>query len=304
MRKLLITGASGFVAGSIISQALNDWEVHGIVRKEIPALPVQVNYVPLDIRESEALQQLIRKIKPDTVIHCAALASIDFCEENKSIAEQVNVKATVSIASVCQKIDAKMIFCSTDTVFDGKKGNYTETDLPAPVNVYAETKAKAEQLVLEASPANIVARLALVTGLPVLGRGNSFLPEMIEKLSRNEEIKSPVNEIRTPVDVITAGKALTELAGSEFSGIIHIAGNTKIKRFDMIRQMASALGFPENLIIPANSNAIPGRAPRPDDASMDNSKARQLLKTSMLSLEEGLAISVYSKYSKNEQHKI
>jgi len=292
MKKLLITGSNGFVAGSVIQQA-KGLEIIGIARAEKPVDAANMKYERMDLLETENLARLIETIKPDTVIHCAAVANIDFCESNPGIAEQVNVGITQTIAAACSRCGTKLIFCSTDTVFNGKKGNYTEADSPDPVNVYAITKAKAEQVVLNASPINVVARLALVTGLPVLGRGNTFLPEMIEKLSNDIKIQSPQNEIRTPIDVITVGKSLLELAQNDFGGIIHLAGNTKINRYEMIKQIAGLLGFSQQLIIPSNSNAIPGRAPRPNDASMDNMVAKQILKTPMLSLQDGLAISLH-----------
>ena len=292
MKKLLITGSNGFVAGSVIQQA-KGLEIIGIARAEKPVDAANMKYERMDLLETENLARLIETIKPDTVIHCAAVANIDFCENNPGIAEQVNVGITQTIAAACSRCGTKLIFCSTDTVFNGKKGNYTEADSPDPVNVYAITKAKAEQVVLNASPINVVARLALVTGLPVLGRGNTFLPEMIEKLSNDIKIQSPQNEIRTPIDVITVGKSLFELAQNDFGGIIHLAGNTKINRYEMIKQITGLLGFSQQLIIPSNSNAIPGRAPRPNDASMDNMVAKQILKTPMLSLQDGLAISLH-----------
>ncbi len=190
MRKLLVTGSNGFVAGSIIKQA-TAWNVTGISRNKKYAGTGNITHEQLDLLDTANLVRLIERMNPDAVIHCAAVANIDFCESNRHIAEQVNVGITKTIASVCKSTGTKLIFCSTDTVFNGKKGNYTETDLPDPVNVYAETKVKAEQVVLNASPLNVVARLALVTGMPVLGRGNSFLPELIEKLTNNIKIQSP-----------------------------------------------------------------------------------------------------------------
>jgi dTDP-4-dehydrorhamnose reductase len=200
------------------------------------------------------------------------------------------VSVTNTIAGLCATQKIKMIHCSTDTVFDGVKGYYTEDDLPNPVNYYAETKIRSEKIVLSASANNVVARLALVMGLRVAEKGNSFLSDLISKLKNNEHASFAENEIRTPVDVITAGAALAELAGSSFSGIIHLAGNTRIDRFNMAKQIATALGFFDELIVSTNSNAIPDRAPRPNDASMNNDKAKQILRTPMLSLQEGLAL--------------
>jgi len=291
--KLLITGSSGFVAGSVITQARAEWVVHGISRSGLPVNPENVNYHLLDLLDSKKLARLFIKIKPDVVIHTAAIADIDFCQRNKSIAEAVNVNATKEVASLCKEADIKMIHCSTDTVFDGNKGYYVEDDLPNPVNFYAETKVKSEQIVLAASAKNIVARLALVVGLPVIGKGNSFLYDLIEKLKNREPVKFAQNEIRTPIDVITLGAALTELAGkNDFAGIIHLAGNTRIDRFSMAKQIAMTLNFSTEHISGTDSNSMPDRAPRPNDASMDNSKAKRILKTPMRSLAEGLALTL------------
>jgi dTDP-4-dehydrorhamnose reductase len=296
--KLLITGSSGFVAGSILAQAGVQWEVHGCGRTEAPgtmeglygSLPFY--YHPVDLLDTESLSALLYSVRPDAVIHTAAIANIDFCEEHPAIAEAMNTSVTERLAAVCREINAKLVFCSTDTVFDGKKGFYTEVDPPSPINMYARTKVAAERAVLAASAKNVVARLSLVMGLPVMGRGNSFLAETLDKLKRGEAVKFPENETRTPIDVITLGAALHELAGNEFGGIIHLSGNTRINRYLMAREIAETTGFSPDLILPVNSNSLPGRTPRPDDVSLDNSRAGQVLNTPMRSLSEGLALTL------------
>ncbi len=137
---------------------------------------------------------------------------------------------------------------------------------------------------------SVIARLSLVVGLPLLGAGNSFLAKMLTKLEEGETIKVPENEIRTPVDVITLGRALLELAENDFGGVIHLAGSDRLARYDMARRIAAHLGLPRELIVAVNSNAIPGRAPRPEDASLDNSKAKKMLRTPMHSLSGGLEL--------------
>jgi dTDP-4-dehydrorhamnose reductase len=297
--KLLITGSNGFIAGSVIAQAVNTWEVHGIARAAIDSRNHSVTHHVCDLTDSEKFTELFKRIRPDAVIHAAAIANIDYCQHNQDVAKSVNVGVTKTVTALCKESGSKLVFCSTDTVFDGLKGNYTEDDLPNPVNFYAETKVQAEQIVLSASEKNVVARLALVIGLPVSGKGNSFMIDMITKLKRNEKVNYPQNEIRTPVDVVTLGAALTELAGNYFSGIIHLAGNTKINRYAMANHIAEALQFSEqtkSLILGTDSNAISGRARRPNDASMVNNKAKENLKTQMLSLSEGLSLTLNKKF--------
>src|SRR5665647_40705 len=290
--KLLITGVNGFVAGSVLAHAKGKWEIHGIGRSESLTKDPELIYHVLDLLDDQKVADLFNEIRPDAVIHTAAMANIDACQNNQEMAEQANVYITGTIARLCKKYDAKMIFCSTDAVFDGIKGDYTELDAPRAVNFYAETKIKAEQIVLSASDINVVARLALVMGLPVIGSGNSFLADTIEKLKKGLPIPFPVNETRTPVDVITLGSALVELAGHPFGGIIHLSGNTKINRYLMALEVATTLGYSTELIVSVDSNSMIGRAPRSNDVSMDNALARQILKTPMRTLAEGLELTL------------
>jgi len=295
--KLLITGSNGFVAGSILDQAPEHFELHGIART--PALSDMRRHThhQLDLTEQEAVEQLIHSIQPDVVIHTAAIANIDLCESNRLLAEKMNVGVTRTIAAACAAFGAKLIFCSTDSVFDGRKGNYSERDLPTPINEYAETKIRGEQMVLEASKDNIVARLALVMGLPVIGAGNSFMHDTIVKLQAGQVCTFPAEEYRTPIDVITAGTALLELAQSEFHGIIHLAGNTCCSRLEMGREIARASGFPDELIMPAPA-AMPGRARRAPNACLNNNLARSILKTPMLTVTEGIYRSLNYKVNR------
>ncbi|MDP2338406.1 MAG: NAD(P)-dependent oxidoreductase [Bacteroidota bacterium] len=296
--KLLITGVNGFVAGSVLAHAKGKWEIHGIGRSESLANEPELIYHTLDLLDDEKFADIFNKIRPDSVIHTAAMANIDTCQKNKEMAERVNVGITKTLVRLCQESGSKMVFCSTDAVFDGTKGDYTESDAPRAVNFYAETKIKAEQSVLSASDKNVVARLALVMGLPVIGKGNSFLADTIGKLEKGIQVPFPVNEIRTPIDVITLGSALVELAGNQFGGIIHLSGCTKINRYQMALEIAKTLGYSSELILSVDSNAMEGRAPRSNDVSMYNSLARQILKTPMRTLSEGLELTLNFKPAK------
>ena len=290
--KLLVTGLNGFVAGSVVAQARKKWEVHGVDVSETVGLPTDIRAHQLNLLDKDRVAELFEMIQPNALIHTAAMANIDVCENNKEQAWNVNVGITETLAYLCKKYGTKMIVCSTDSVFDGQKGFYTERDSPHAVNFYAETKVAAEHIVLETSPNNLVARLSLVMGLPVMGKGNSFLADTIEKLTKGESVKFPKNEIRTPIDVVTLGSALVELAGISYGGIVHLSGNTRINRYEMAIEIAKMLGFDPALIDSTDSNALKGRAPRPNDASMVNNLAKSLLETPFCSLEEGLKLTL------------
>jgi dTDP-4-dehydrorhamnose reductase len=287
-KRLLVTGLGGFVSGSVIAQGKRDWEIDAISSPNHLFEIEGVRCHRLDLRERSGLQTLFETHTPHAVIHAAAKADIDACQSHPSDAEAVNVGITHSLVELCAETGTRLVHCSTDTVFDGKSGNYTEDQPPNPVNWYGQTKVRSEEIALEGSENSIVARLALVMGLPVYGSGNSFLAKMIDHLEVGQAVKFPENEIRTPIDVITLGQALLELADNGLTGLIHLAGNTRLNRYEMSCRIAQHLGYSRDLIQATDSNSLPDRAPRPSDASLDNSKARSLLMTPMKSLIEGL----------------
>ena len=290
--KLLVTGYGGFVAGSVVWQALRArrWDVYALSLDEPPRHDKDFHVIQFDLLDDTRLRQVFTQIQPRAVIHTAALADIDYCENHPADATRVNVGITRTLAALCAESGARMTVCSTDTVFDGRRGMYTEADAPNPLNHYARTKVEAEEVVRTTLEWGVVARLSLVMGLPVLGAGNSFLAKMVDSLSRGDKVKFPANEIRTPVDVITLGGALLEIAANDFTGAIHLAGSTRLNRYQMACQLAQDFGYSADAVIATDSNAMEGRAPRPNDASLDNTKAKTTLQTPMQSLMDGLRL--------------
>ena len=300
----MVTGYGGFVAGSVVWQALQagEWDVYALSLVEQPEERERFHCIQFDLCDAAMLADVFQRVRPDAVVHTAALADIDFCQNNQADAARVNVDATRSLARLCTDAGVKMILCSTDTVFDGRKGMYTEEDEPRGVNFYAETKISAESIVRETLENGVIARLSLVMGLPVLGAGNSFLARTFDAWKKGEQTKFPANEIRTPVDVITVGRAFLEIAAGDFAGTIHLAGSTRINRYEMACRIAERLGYSRDLVVATDSNAMPGRAPRPNDASLDNAKAKRLLKTPMQSLMSGLDLVLSVKKDQEQRH--
>ena len=288
--KLIVTGANGFVAGSVLTLAGQEWEVHAVSRGAPPARHGQIRWHTCDPQKPEQLTQLFQEVKPDAVIHTAALADIDFCQSHRKLAQVVNVDLTRTLAGLCGNTGARLVFCSTDTIFDGEQPLYDEDSPPTPINFYAETKVEAEQIVARLGEKSVIARLSLVVGLPVMGAGNSFLQRMIATLKAGQTVAATEREIRTPVDVITVGRALLELAAGHHSGIFHLAGHDRLNRFEIAQKIAARFGFPPERVIALPVAALPGRAARPRDASLNNAKACRQLKTPMRTLDEGLSL--------------
>lgn len=289
-KRLLLTGANGFVAGSIIEAALSDWEVHAVSRGPVPQERPGLVWHSFDPLDMDAFHDVFHEIEPATLIHAAAIADIDFCEANRELATRVNFEYTRDLADLCWDHDTRFIFLSTDTVFDGERGMYTEKDLPRPINFYADTKVRAEQAIEDFGGNYVIARVALVMGIPLWGEGNSFVTRMANTLKEGKQVTTPESEVRTPIDVVTLGRALVELAGNAYRGILHLSGNDRLNRLVMMRRIAERLELPSENVVSHDPTGIPGRAPRPRDVSLDNSRAKSVLTTPMLGLDDGLEL--------------
>lgn len=289
-RKLIVTGAQGFVAGSVLAQAGESWQVHALTRGEPLARRNNVRWHRCDPLDPRQLAELFHELLPDAVIHTAAAADIDYCQAHPEEARAVNVDLTRSLARLCTETAARLVFCSTDTVFDGEHAPYDEHDLPGPVNYYAETKVEAEQIVGGLGVPAVIARLSLVVGLPILGAGNSFLARMLAAFKDGRTVAASPEEVRTAVDVITAGRALLEIAAEDHRGIFHLAGHDRLNRFEMAQKIAVRFGFSPELVVAQSGAATPGRAPRPKDVSLDNNKACANLTTPMQTFDEALSL--------------
>jgi dTDP-4-dehydrorhamnose reductase len=287
MRKCAITGGGGFVAGSVIHQAPDGWETHALTGKDPLAHRKGLVWHRLDLKQPAEVKRVLDEIAPDAVIHAAATADIDLCERNPDLARALNVDLTQAVADACAKGGVRLVHVSTDNVFDGERGNYVEADRPSPINEYARTKATGETIAASV-PGSVIARIALVMGFGPLGGGNSFLERTIPMLRSGQTIHVPPEEIRTPIDVLTLGRAFWELAAGSFAGTIHLAGNEALDRVSLTRRIAERFGYSPGLVQPRPPAAISGRAPRPRDVSMSNALARSILATPMLDFDASL----------------
>jgi len=287
-KTVLITGGGGFVGANILAQGLSRFRFTALEQNPATDFKDAVEWITMDLRDERRISQIFDTLRPSAVIHTAAISDIDICEADRALAEEMNVELTRRIAALSAARGAQLIFFSTDTVFDGKRGGYTEEDEPHPLNFYGETKVKSESIVLNSGGPAAVVRLSLVMGLPVITRGNSFLAKMLDTLRKGEPVYFPSAETRTPLDVITLSRSVLEIAERGLTGIFHLAGNDRMTRFDMAGRIAAFYGFDQALVRDQLSDPAKKRAPRPADASLDNGKAKKVLKTPMLGFEEAL----------------
>jgi dTDP-4-dehydrorhamnose reductase len=292
MKRVMLTGGGGFVAGNIITQSAPGIEIHAVEAREVSFFRDNLSWYTVDLLDTPALERLFARIRPDVVVHAAALSDIDFCEAHQDHAARVNVGVTRVLAELCRAANSRMIYFSSDSVFDGETGNYSEADEPNPLNAYARTKLQAESIVSQTLRDWVIVRPSLVLGLPAFATGNSFLWRMVQSLRAGNTVAFPGEEIRSPIDVLTLSRAILELAEQDYKGYLHLSGNDALSRLIMARRIARRLGYDETAVVDRMPGVEGGRARRPRDVSLSNRRAREILGTPFHGFGEELDLAL------------
>ncbi|AFY46850.1 dTDP-4-dehydrorhamnose reductase [Nostoc sp. PCC 7524] len=270
MRKLLITGASGFLGWHLCQIAKQNWQVYGTYCSHDLEIP-GINLIKLNLTDFAELKQIFQEIQPDAVIHTAARSQPNFCQTHPEESHLVNVIASCNIAGLCADYQIPCAFTSTDLVFDGLNAPYKETDAVCPVNIYGEQKVLAEIGMLERYPMTAVCRMPLMFG-NATPTATSFIQPFIEILTAGKELNLFIDEFRTPASADTAAQGLL-LALEKVHGIIHLGGKERISRYDFGRLLVEVFQLPETGLKGCRQQDVKMAAPRPADVSLDSSQA-------------------------------
>lgn len=284
MKRILITGASGLLGGSICQAALSRYEVFGMFHTHEVAIE-GVTFIQGDLSEKKGIAQ-IEKVNPDFIVHSAALTNVDMCEQYPDEAQRHNVTAAVRVADIAKKCGAYLAHISTDHVFDGRRGNYIESDSVNPVNIYGESKLKAEQKVCNAYPEAAIVR----TNIFGWNRTNKFsLAEwMLDKLNRKEELPGFEDVIFSPIFVNDLAEILFKVEEARLKGIIHIAGSNCCSKLDFAYHIADIFGYDKSGIKPVSIDDVALKAQRGKNTSLKVDRIEKLLGMKMPSIDDGL----------------
>ena len=288
--KVLVTGANGLVGRKTIQALLNS-KSHQIIATSQKRSPIsnEVEFFTVNLIYSDT-NKLIDTLKPDVLIHCAAIASPDACEVDRYSCTKLNVEVTSRLASACRDYGTYMVLLSTDFVFDGAKGHYKETDTTAPSSFYGESKLEAESVVQGLKiPASIV-RTSLVFGYEEhLSRTNIAI-KVLDHLKNGKPYKVPIDQIRTPTLAEDLASALVNISEKKPEGIFHIAGGEIVSVYDFSKRIALEFGLDESLLIPTSTKDLSEPAMRPLNSGLDISKAINELKYKPTPLSDSLKI--------------
>ncbi|KAB2878885.1 SDR family oxidoreductase [bacterium] len=286
---LLITGGTGNLGSHLVRIALKSgkWdEVHSTYHALNPNFH-KIFWHFTDARNS--ILPMLTRINPTCIIHTMALSSPDECEKRKLDAWQINVKATGEIITYANLNAVRFVYTSTDLVFDGEKGDYSEEDKTCPVNFYGDTKLEVENDILEKfTTANYVtARLGLLYGFNLNQRLN-FFDTLYNGLRNQDSVTLFKDQFRSMMNISNAAECLMELASNTYQGMIHLAGPERISRYDFGLRLAHHLKLPDAAIVGIKTEEMQSLSKRPKDVSMNISLALKTLKTPIQSVDEGI----------------
>jgi len=246
-----------------------------------------IAYRRIDIASSEEVFRLMEEVRPEWVINTAAITDVDRCEGDRELSWRVNVLGVENLLRACETANAGLIQLSTDYVFDGRNGPYTEEDVPNPLGYYGRTKLESEARVRSSSVGGLVVRTMVLYGYAPGTRSN-FVTWLLCRLSSGERVRIVTDQWGNPTFGDDLALLLLQCASKGLTGIFHAAGGEFVSRYDMALRVADVFGYDPDLICPIRTEELGQIAQRPLRSGLRTDKLEAALNVSMKGLDHGL----------------
>jgi dTDP-4-dehydrorhamnose reductase len=247
--RLLVVGAAGMLGRDLVPAA--ERAGHDVAGVDLPEI---------DITDAPMTERVVREHEPDVVINCAAITDVDGAEENEPVAARVNGDGAGNLAVAARLADARILYLSTDYVFDGEKREpYVESDRPGPRTAYGRTKLAGEQVTAEGNPDHVIARTAWLFG----AHGKNFVDTMLRLGGDLGELKVVHDQIGCPTWTVHLSEALLALVARDETGVFHTAGGGTCSWYEFAVEIFRRAGMDDVSVTPVTTEEFPRPAPRP-----------------------------------------
>jgi dTDP-4-dehydrorhamnose reductase len=305
--RILITGASGLLGLNVALELCREHAVFGTANQHTLHTDA-FTVLQADLLAPGALENRFEQARPDWVIHCAALANLEACEADPALASQLNTELPRRLAQLCTQSrrdvtrgGARLVHISTDAVFDGSHGDYTEADQPNPLGVYARSKLEAEWAVAEADPSAIIARVNLF-GWSMSGR-RSLAEFFFNNLSTGKQVMGFTDVIFCPLLANDIAHILVRMLALGLSGLYHMVGGECLSKYEFGVRLAERFGLDGGLITPTSVYQGGLSAARAPNLSLRTDKLASALGESLPNLSPALD-RLYTLYQQGYPQKI
>jgi len=288
-KKLLITGVSGMLGSNVAYVLRDEYDIIGWYNSNPVFIPGTVSR-KVDITDQGSVKRWMADCDPAIVMHCAALTNVDYCEKNKVEARKVNVEATGNIVAVCDNQDTKVVYVSTDSVYDGKKGNYTEGDPIVPCNYYGVTKCEAES-VIKSRRNHIVVRTNIF-GWNVQNK-LSLAEWVVSNLERGCAFDGFMDAMFSSIYTMDFARILEIMLRRDLVGTFNLGSRTSVSKYDFAALIAGAFNKNKDLITPISIDGFAFAAKRGKNLSLNTNKLSRALGAELPSIEE--CVSAFAK---------
>lgn len=283
---ILVTGASGLLGSNFVVEARQKGEdIVAIYNRNRIYFP-QIETVRADMTDINKIDELFKSFKPEYVVHCAALTNVEWCEMHPYETFEVNVGMPRNLAIAAERVGARFVYISTDSVFDGRQGNYSEKDIPAPINVYAKSKLAGEIAVQEESRSSLIIRTDIY-GWNACEKF-SLAEWILNELESNRTINGFTDVIFTPILVNDLSRIVLAAMKYELNGIYNVAGSHACSKYEFARCIAEIFNLNERLIVPASIDDSKLRVSRPKNVGLIVKKISEKLNLEMPNVKVGL----------------
>src|SRR3569833_1748701 len=275
-KKTLITGVNGMLGSFVVQELLRrpDLDVNGVGKSEGNERLDSAHYFQLALLDLAALEKLLHELSPDIIVHCAAEVNLDRCESAPAHADKIHRDVSAMLAA-CDPAKTRMIYVSTDSVFDGKKGNYTEGDETHPLNYYAMSKFHGEEAVRKRAENYVILRTNIY-GFK-RNNGNSLFEWIAHKLSAGEGITGFDDLIFNPLYIGQLAQVIGNLIDNDYSGTLNAACDEFVSKYKFAVAIAQEFGWDESLVAKGNSDMFPAKLERPKNTTLNTNKLKAVV---------------------------
>jgi dTDP-4-dehydrorhamnose reductase len=267
--RISITGASGMLGTALVTHLSKTHKIFATSRSK-SVESKNIEWDCFDLTNIALLNKWLNKIKPDVVIHCAAIVNVDLCEENADLATQLHFETTKAMSNYLDCNNGRLIYISTDSVFDGEKQMaYSESDLVAPLNIYAKTKLMGEKPV-QSMNNGLILRTNII-GWTKEG-GTSFSEWMLKGLIDNAPLNLFYDVYFSPLNVYDLSRIIEKILKVSISGLYHCAGSDSISKYDFGKEMAKIFHLSDLNINRVSVDSVEFKAKRPKNMALNIKK--------------------------------
>ncbi|HDL52935.1 MAG TPA: SDR family oxidoreductase, partial [Proteobacteria bacterium] len=239
--------------------------------------------VQLDVTDLERTKSTLRRLAPDVIIHAAGNKNVRYCEANPEYAYETNSVGTMNVARACRECGARMVYLSTDLVFDCRRGKYREDETPIPGTIYGKTKLQGEKFALEELGDVVICRSG-----GIYGKGSPLLNWLKGQLEAGKAVDCFTDVFNTPTYAINLAEMIHAVIRKDLKGIFHTVGSQRVNRFELFHSFADVFGLDAGLLVPEAAGEKRSELLLQPDASLSIEYTAEKLGTGFDSLSEGM----------------